>query len=112
VTAALELRWQKLDIQRATLYAIDEHNRLITPHNGIVAHPKMQSYFLNRLTVNYLRHCWTNYEWAVGGLTLNCREYQEIWVELCLEMSQQYPSLREEIKQQAIRRGISYPSEN
>lgn len=102
----LEYRWQKLDIQRATRYAIDEHNRTYAPYNGIHAHSRMENYFLHRITVNYLRHNWTNYERLVSGHDPQSVEHHEIWGELCDQMIRDFPSLRAEVQRQAEQRNV------
>lgn len=63
----LQVRWGHLNYATATLAAMEIHNREYAWRHGRM-HDFTPISEVHRITVNQLRHRYTNYDWLVNGL--------------------------------------------
>lgn len=99
----VEIRWGRLTYREAVCRAISVRNEEYA-HSYGTAKTFSPTAFLHRITVNQLRHRYTNYDRLVKGCHGSHPEREAVWRAVMERMAADFPELRAEIRRQTEER--------
>lgn len=105
---SLNISFPKMTRQKLRLVAVNHYNdsAIERGKNLITKNDLWDDSFLNRITVNYLRHCYNEYDerlWRMTGMVGNRDAYVVLKTRILSQIASQYPHLASEAGRQASR---------